>query len=189
MLYKKCLIACVLSFNFLIAFAKTSADLDKRVPSTTELNQATVHTYFSPEGGGMQAAANLINQAKFRVFIAAYSFTSPVIAQAIRNAHRNGVDVKVVLDWSNRKAKYSIANFLTNAGVDVHINDKYAIMHHKFIIADDKLALGSMNFSRGGELRNAENFNIFSGAPDLTEAYVKEFNRLYDESAKVKKSH
>lgn len=146
------------------------------------VDNATVETYFSPNGGAAEAALALIDGAKRRVWLAGYSFTSPEIAKALRNARVRGVQVRVVLDKSNQTGKYSGATYLSNAGVDVRIDSRYAIMHHKFIVADDWVALGSMNFTRAGDRKNAENFNVFRGAPRLTSVYAAEFDRLYAES-------
>lgn len=55
-------------------------------------------------------------------------------------------------------------------------------MHHKVIVSDDNVAFGSMNFTKAGDAKNAENFNLFRGAPKLTAEYAAEFRRLYEES-------
>lgn len=153
------------------SFAKNNVELNGRV-----------EIYFSPRGGAMQATVDFINRAQTRVYLAGYGFTAPKIAQALKQAKDRKVDVKIVLDRSNQTARYSAAKYLYNNHVDFKLNKKYAIMHHKFIIADNDIALGSMNFSQAGDTRNADNFNFFYETPKLTEVYVKEFHRLYQES-------
>ncbi|WP_269216926.1 phospholipase D-like domain-containing protein [Proteus mirabilis] len=44
---------------------------------------------------------------------------------------------------------------------------------------------GSFNFSASADSRNAENVVLISGAPAVTEAYVNEFSRLWDEGKDV----
>jgi phosphatidylserine/phosphatidylglycerophosphate/cardiolipin synthase-like enzyme len=146
------------------------------------LTGATVDTYFSPNGGAGAAAARFIDGATHRVYLAGYGFTNRDIAAALHRAHERGVRVRVVLDRSNATAHYSGATYLANAGVDVRIDYRYPIMHHKFIVSDTNVAFGSMNFTQAGDAKNAENFNIFHGAPQLTEVYVAEFRRLFEES-------
>jgi phosphatidylserine/phosphatidylglycerophosphate/cardiolipin synthase-like enzyme len=124
----------------------------------------------------------LIEQAKKRILLAGYGFTSNDIAKAIKEAHARGVIVHLVLDKSNLTSKYSRATYLANACVDVRINSRYAIMHHKFLVVDNRVGFGSMNFTKSANQRNAENFNIFHNAPKLVFVYVKEFLRLYKES-------
>ena len=55
-------------------------------------------------------------------------------------------------------------------------------MHHKFLVVDDAVGFGSMNFTQAGDQKNAENFNIFRQAPQLVSFYESEFLRLYKES-------
>ncbi len=143
---------------------------------------ASVETCFSYTHTCGSMVSRLIQRAKKRVWLAGYSFTSNEIEQAIKQAHARGLKVHLVLDASNETAKYSRATFLANAGVDIQINRRYAIMHHKFIIVDNAVGFGSMNFTTGGDTKNAENFNIFRQAPQLMKTYEKEFLRLYRES-------
>jgi phosphatidylserine/phosphatidylglycerophosphate/cardiolipin synthase-like enzyme len=146
------------------------------------LTEANVTTYFSPKGGANAAAVALIGTAQNRVLVAGYSFTSITVADALRDAHLRGVNVHVVLDKSNLTAKYSRATQLYESGVDVVTDSKYSIMHHKFIVADNSVAFGSMNFTKAGDERNAENFNVFEDAPPLATIYASEFETLYVES-------
>ncbi len=143
---------------------------------------ASVETCFSYTHTCGSMVTRLIQRAKKRILLAGYGFTSSQIAQAIKEAHARGVKVHLVLDASNETAKYSRAPFLANAGVDIKINHRYAIMHHKFIIVDGAVGFGSMNFTQGGDVKNAENFNIFRQEPKLVKVYEKEFSRLYKES-------
>jgi hypothetical protein len=74
--------------------------------------------------------------AKKSVLVQAYSFTSAPIAKALVDAHRRGVEVKVILDRSNRTAHYSAATFLAHAGIPVWIDAQHAIAHDKVMIID-----------------------------------------------------
>jgi phosphatidylserine/phosphatidylglycerophosphate/cardiolipin synthase-like enzyme len=149
---------------------------------TISLDSASVDTYFSPNGGAAEAAARIIDSARHRVLLASYTFNSTLIASALKRAHERGVAVRVVLDASNRDSAYSGATFLANAGVDVRTDSRYPIMHQKFIVADDLIALGSMNFTQAGDRKNADNFNVFRGAPVLADEYASRFDGLYAES-------
>lgn len=134
---------------------------------SVSLNGATVDTYFSPNGGASEAAVEMINLARDRVMLAGYGFTNRTIAQALKRANDRGVSVRVVLDRSNQRSTYTGATYLVNAGVNVCLDFHYPIMHQKFIVADDMMAFGSMNFTQAGNTKNSENFNIFHGAHAL----------------------
>jgi len=149
---------------------------------TISLDNASVDTYFSPNGGAAEAATRMIDSARHRVLLASYTFNSTLIASALKRAHQRGVEVHVVLDASNLDPAYSGATFLANAGVDVRTDSRYPIMHQKFIVADDLVALGSMNFTLAGDRKNAENFNVFRGASVLADEYASRFDGLYAES-------
>ena len=144
---------------------------------------ASAEVFFSPGSRTDQALASAIGGATSRVWLAGYYFSSPPIAKALRDAHARKVDVRVVLDRSQATQKYSGAMFLFNQGVPLWIDSRYPIMHHKFLIIDaDTIGFGSMNFTRAGAEKNAENFNLFRRWPQLAQVYAREFQRLERES-------
>ena len=85
-----------------------------------------IQVYFSPGGGCTEAVVTELSKAKTTVLVQAYSFTSAPIAKALVDAHRRGVDVKVILDRSQRSERYSSADFVTHAGIPTFIDDKHA---------------------------------------------------------------
>ncbi len=138
--------------------------------------QGSIEVAFSPPGGATVAIVQAIGEAKQRLWIQAYSFTSAPIARAVLNAAKRGVEVKVVLDQSQRTQKYSVADFFANQGVPVFIDDQHAIAHNKVMIIDSgTLITGSFNFSKAAEQANAENLLIFRGSPALQRLYAANF--------------
>jgi phosphatidylserine/phosphatidylglycerophosphate/cardiolipin synthase-like enzyme len=124
--------------------------------------------YFSPGGGATDAIVRELGQAKRRVRVQAYSFTSAPIAKAVVDARLRGLDVAVVLDSSQQTDRYSSATFLHNEGVPVFIDAAHAIAHNKLILIDsDTVITGSFNFSRAAEERNAENVMVLRGRLDV----------------------
>jgi phosphatidylserine/phosphatidylglycerophosphate/cardiolipin synthase-like enzyme len=136
----------------------------------------TIQVYFSPNGGCTEAIISQIDQAKTAILLQAYSFTSKPIAQALIRAQKRGVKISAVLDKSNRRQKYSAATFLKNMGIPVFIDDKHAIAHNKIMIIDNRVVItGSFNFTMAAENKNAENLLILDDLPDLTRAYLENF--------------
>jgi phosphatidylserine/phosphatidylglycerophosphate/cardiolipin synthase-like enzyme len=82
-----------------------------------------------------QEVVDALAGAKKNILVQAYSFTSAPIAKALVDAHRRGLEVKVILDRSNRTAHYSAATFLAHAGIPVWIDDRHAIAHNKIMSA------------------------------------------------------
>lgn len=136
---------------------------------------------FSP-GNAEAVVVSTITGAKRDLKVAAYSFTSKPIAQALVDAHRRGVQVQVVLDKSQEGERYTASTFLRNQGVPVRINRRYAIMHNKFLVADgDTLETGSFNYTSAAAAKNAENVVVIRDAA-LAAVYAKEWSRLWSES-------
>lgn len=145
-----------------------------------------VEIAFSPHGGATGLVVHTIESAKTTVHVAAYSFTSRPIAQALLEAHKRGVDVRVVVDKSNATSKYTAATFLANQGVPVRIDYRYAIMHDKFIVVDGQaVETGSMNFTSAGEHANGENIIVLHD-PEVAQRYGQEWERLWAESDVMK---
>ncbi len=91
-------------------------------PATCGSNTATWQVYFSPNGGSTDAIVRTLAEAKQTVLVQAYSFTSVPIAKALLAAKKRGVKIQVILDKSQRTAKYSSATFLYNAGIPTYID-------------------------------------------------------------------
>lgn len=111
--------------------------------------------------------------ARKTILLQAYSFTSAPIAKALTEAKQRGVDVRAILDKSQRKEKYTGATFLQNAGIPVVIDDKPAIAHSKIMIFDQQAVLtGSFNFTKSAQERNAENVILIKGDANLVRFYT-----------------
>lgn len=117
--------------------------------------------FFSPKGGCSDAITGEITMAKSLVLVQAYSLTSDRILKALVDAHKRGVDVKVILDKSRKSGKYSEADFMVNHNLDVRIDSYHAIAHDKIMVMDGCIVIsGSFNFSKKAEESNAENVLI-----------------------------
>ena len=147
-----------LSFTFLLFFLISCV-----LPFHSEAQSPspTLSVYFSPAGGCTEAIIKELNNAKTSVLVQAYSFTSAPIAKALLNAHKRGVRVDVLLDKSQRKEKYSSADFLLNSGIPTKIDAVHAIAHNKIRVIDGETVItGSFNFTKAAEEKNAENLLV-----------------------------
>lgn len=151
------------------------------VPAIAFAQPATEEA-FSPHQGSTALIVRTIGEARHSVRVAAYSFTSRQIAQALIDAHGRGVDVRVVLNKSQRSSRSSMAAKVAESGLPVRFNSHYAIMHDKFIIVDDvTLETGSFNFTQAAENRNAENVLVVHDDPQAVAAYVRQWEKLWSE--------
>jgi phosphatidylserine/phosphatidylglycerophosphate/cardiolipin synthase-like enzyme len=118
----------------------------------------TIQTYFSPNGGTRDAIVALLDGARDEILVALYTFTDPILADAIIRAHRRGVRVEMALDRTQRTARGGQAERVIAAGVPVRFDRRYRILHHKFAVIDGGLVVtGSFNWTRAAEKSNGEN--------------------------------
>jgi phosphatidylserine/phosphatidylglycerophosphate/cardiolipin synthase-like enzyme len=130
------------------------------LPRRLEAQQ--VHACFAPEHHGGQTCTDqvvsAIAGAHQLILVQAYGFTSAPIAKALTDAHKRGIDVRVILDKSNLKEGYSSAAFLEHMGITPLIDSNHAIAHNKVMVIDAREVItGSFNFTKAAEEKNAEN--------------------------------
>ena len=90
--------------------------------------------------------------------------------------------MEVILDKSNRSAKYSTGDFTAHMGIITYIDDKHAIEHNKIIIIDKETVItGSFNFTKAAEEKNAENLLILKNK-ELAAIYINNWNKHKDHS-------
>ena len=148
--------------------------------------KASFEVGFSPRGESLDIILNAIKGAKKSILVAAYSYTSKPISEALGDAHRRGVNVQVVADKKGNSSKHTAVNFLASQGVPVRINGRYAIFHHKFMVIDGcHLKTGSFNYSAAAVNRNAENVLFLRDVPDLAGMYAREWEKYWKESEEV----
>jgi len=144
--------------------------------------QAPIDVFFSPGGNPTAAIVKEISDAKKSILVQAYSFTSAPIADALRQAHKRGVNCRVILDSSQRSEKYSTATFLRNAGIQVWFDHKHGIAHNKVMVIDDSVVItGSFNFTKAAEERNAENLLVIRDAK-IARKYKENWERCLGHS-------
>ncbi|MEM2484183.1 MAG: phospholipase D-like domain-containing protein [Candidatus Caldarchaeum sp.] len=121
----------------------------------------------------------LIRSAKTKVLVAVYSFTSDELANALVEAVRRGVEVKVVVEAEQAGVRGSEYERLRNAGVDVRLDGNQYLMHHKFMVVDSLFVVtGSYNWSRAAEGFNDENIAVLEGV-NVARMFEQEFYRLW----------
>lgn len=135
-----------------------------------------IETCFTPGEDCAALIISKIDAAKKAVRVQAYSFTSAPIAKALIDAKKRGVDVRALLDKSQRTEKYSGADTLANSGVPVAIDAAHAIAHNKIMIIDQATVVtGSFNFTKSAQERNAENVVILQDA-DVVKRYARNWD-------------
>lgn len=105
-----------LSFSLLIVFINgiflnsCVVNYEQPLIDTSSLfieDKPSIDVCFSPEGNCQSIILNVINNAKAKILIQSYSFTSKNIANALIKAHQQGINVKILFDRSQITAKHS----------------------------------------------------------------------------------
>ena len=138
---------------------------------------ANVLVKFSPNGGCTDEIIKQIKAAKETILVQAYSFTSAPIVDALLEAHKAGVKVRIVVDKSQLNGNGSKVRKVKEAGItEFRVDKVHAIAHNKIMVIDDKVIItGSFNFTESAELRNAENLLVITEDKDLVEKYKANF--------------
>lgn len=133
---------------------------------------------FSPHQNCLAKIIDVMDNAKKSIYMHAYSFTSPEIAQALINAKQRGIDVCLYIDKGRDVETYSQTKNLRENGVDVIVQNGCikGLAHNKIMIVDEELILtGSFNWTKNA-LRNEENIN-FINSPDLASVYLQNWKK------------
>ena len=151
---------------------------------------ASFEAAFSPNQGSLALVLSTIKSAQRTIRVAAYSFTSKPIAEALLAAHKRGVDVRVVADKKASSDQYTANTFLANHGVPVRLHGRMAIMHNKFMVIDSRhVQTGSFNYSAAAAEKNGENVLVIRDAPELAAKYAAQWDRLWSEAADLPARH
>ena len=112
--------------------------------------------------------------------MAAYAFSSKYLGNALSEALKRGVNVRIILDGDIARKAYSIDEWLAGEGIDLRFIDvKGGSLHHKFMIIDGKILMtGSYNFTNESEFRNHE-AAIFTNNKALIQSFTAEFDRIW----------
>lgn len=155
--------------------------------SNLKLNDGSVvSVFFSPnEDVSTDGILPIINNSKNYVYVPIFYLTSTPIVDALVNAKKHGVDVKIIADANYASTKFSRTDELRKKGVPVKVENWGGKMHMKSLISDDKyIILGSCNFTSTGVKRNDENMIILENsilAKAFKEKFIYYWNEIPDE--------
>jgi len=136
---------------------------------------------FSPGADCVNQLIQFIQTASQSLDIAIFHITQPEIVHAILLANRR-VNVRVLVDKRQTRGDHSLVSTLIKAGVKVRYGRQRGIMHHKFIIVDNrKLETGSFNFTQSAGFRNQEN-QVYLSDPVVVQSFVEQFEKIWIQS-------
>jgi phosphatidylserine/phosphatidylglycerophosphate/cardiolipin synthase-like enzyme len=155
---------------------------------TVPANAKTLDTCFSPLGHCDQVLISWIKASVKTLDAAIYGLTNDDIADALIDAHRRGVRVRLVHDYSQAQEARDVTRKLQDAGIEVHVQkgSRGGILHNKFLVIDSTYVLtGSFNWTNSATRRNDENFVVLD---DQGPKFEREFDRLWALPARTRSS-
>lgn len=146
-------------------------------PATTDSNH---RVYFSPGETCRAAILSHIRSAIRHLDICVFTITDNQIADALFDAQRFGVHIRILTDNDKSYDAGSDIDRLATAGIAVRTDRTHHHMHHKFAVVDRRIVLtGSYNWTRSAAEHNYENL-LVTDASAIVEAYQNAFNNLWD---------
>lgn len=121
----------------------------------------------------------LIGEARERINMAVYELNLESVAEALIQAHQQGVRVRLVTDGTN--ADDGVVSRIRQAGIPVVARplEGRGIMHNKFVVVDGQWVwTGSWNPTEGGTYRN-DNNAVLIASRALARDYDAEFEELF----------
>jgi phosphatidylserine/phosphatidylglycerophosphate/cardiolipin synthase-like enzyme len=167
--------ACLLAMH---AYAGTTADA---VLSTAA--NARVEAVFTPGDDVAGKIVAAIRHARRQVLVQAFSFTHDDIARALLEAHRRGVEVKLIADREQtEQMEHGQVPVLARGGLQVWLDGEHQNAHNKVMVIDAGtpgalIITGSFNFTRAAQYKNAENAVFISGNESLVMEYARNWQR------------
>jgi|FLYN01.1.fsa_nt_gi phosphatidylserine/phosphatidylglycerophosphate/cardiolipin synthase-like enzyme len=124
--------------------------------------------------------AAAINNTQRTLDIAAYEFNNPVLTQAVLDAHRRGVQVRMVTDNEDGIGdEETTINQFVDAGIQVRDDGRSALMHDKFMILDGTTVwTGSWNYTINDTYRNNNNALVLRSRQAVAN-YQAEFDEMF----------
>jgi phosphatidylserine/phosphatidylglycerophosphate/cardiolipin synthase-like enzyme len=160
-------------------------------PSTstvnTNINSSNIEYYFSEEHQEPdQHLISVMNSANSTLDIEIYSLTKKDIVNAIADAKKRGINVRVMTDAEQSRTNLQKEELqrLKDVNIPIKINSHKGILHDKVTIADGKIVTtGSFNYTSNATYDNDENLVIIHDTK-IAGDFDKEFNAMWNDASR-----
>lgn len=117
-----------------------------------------------------------LSKAKKTLSVCIYSLTNRQLANAIIDAHKRGVLVRVIVN--DNRVTWDVVTAGIPKRTNIY-NSHNQLMHHKFFIIDSKyVILGSLNWTDTSVRHNWDHIFV-SNEQELVNPFMKEFQNLW----------
>ena len=144
-------------------------------------NKMHNNAYFSHKDDIRGRVIEVITNAGKSLDICLFTITDNLISGTITDVFRKGIATRIITDDEKIMDRGSDIFRFKHEGIQVKIDTDKSLMHHKFAIIDRlNVITGSYNWTRTASESNNENI-IVTDNYRIVEAYIDEFERLWDE--------
>jgi len=178
-----------ISFLLLVMPIVTACGMDTHTSAADQFPPPTVDgnmtLYFGPSI--KVEALSMIHRAKKVCYLTMYELGDGDIIQALEDAHRRGIDVKVIVD-ATEKHSQSSALQLEQAGILVHrYQIRGGISHIKSLLTDDSTGanelIGGMNFGAQSWENNDASVSIEHAGSEFAALFARDWEESAGSSA------
>jgi phospholipase D len=147
-------------------------------------NTLTPTVCFTPSKQCQIKLIGEINKAQKSIYVQAYSFTDREVTNALVDAAKRGVKVKILLDKSNRNDNRSAKDIIIYNRIPLRFDYPPGIAYNKVMVIDQSIIItGSYNFSASAYKRNTENLLVIHNK-QLAQQYIQNWLKRWDLSRK-----
>ena len=141
--------------------------------------ETSVH--FSPGKSCVGKVVSLIKNAKASIDVCVFTISDDRIAEALIEAHKKGVELRVLTDDEKTSDLGSDIDRLASEGIAVKTDDSPSHMHHKYAVFDGTILVnGSFNWTRSASMSNHENI-VVTNDPECVVPFKNMFEKLWKE--------
>ncbi|CAL1541037.1 unnamed protein product [Lymnaea stagnalis] len=136
---------------------------------------------FSHEKSSLSELYKHLCSGKTTVDICVYIITCKDLAEILMKMFKRGVKIRIITDKDQLQASGSQIWSLRKEGIPVRTNDSSYLMHHKFVIIDNRVLInGSFNWTYQAITGNQENV-LITDDDAVTSVFKAEFQRLWED--------
>lgn len=149
-------------------------------PPLYEIGGQNIEFWYLPEqkDQAFKRVLALIEGAQKTLKVAMFTWTHPLLTEAVIKAHRRGVKVDVVIDHQSGMGVSALTvEKLAQAGIDVGLNSGKGLLHHKFAFIDGKTLInGSANWTKAAFSKNEDCFLVLH---NLTTDQIEKMDKIW----------
>ena len=156
--------------------------LKEHIPYTsglfrTMIGSQEISLWLLPDTRGhtLEDLRTRIRQASKSLKVALFTLTHPLLVNELVAAKKRGVEVLCAIDLhSGMGCGAKAIKELKSAGVKVFYSQGIQLLHHKFVIIDDKtVALGSANWTKAAFTKNSDSLLILDPMTQDQKRFMK----------------